>query len=80
MTQVFQYPYEYIYRCVCVCAKMYITVALRGIRKKERKNDRADNPRPWAHRPAQVQSHELMLEACTSHRRFKMRPAPIKIS
>jgi hypothetical protein len=59
---------------------MYITVALRGKRKKECKNYGVDNLKPWAHRPNQAQSHKPALEACTSHRCSKMRPAVIKTS
>jgi hypothetical protein len=41
MVQVFQYPYKYIH----IWKNLY-KVASRGKRKKERKNDGADNPKP----------------------------------
>jgi hypothetical protein len=43
--------------------KIYITVALRGKRKKERKNGEAYNLKPWTQQPAQAQSHGSVPEA-----------------
>jgi hypothetical protein len=63
-----------------VRVKKYITVVPRGKRKKEWKNDEADNLKPRARWPAQAQSHRPALEAYTSHRRSKMRPATVKTS
>jgi hypothetical protein len=43
--------------------KIYIIVALRGKRKKERKNGEAYNLKPRTQWPAQAQSHGLVPEA-----------------
>jgi hypothetical protein len=63
-----------------VRVKKYITVVPRGKRKKEWKNDEADNLKPRARCPAQAQSHGPALEAYTSYMRSKMRPATVKTS
>jgi hypothetical protein len=47
---------------VRVCVKMYITVVPRGKRKKEWKNDGADNLKPRAWWPCQAQSQVLQKE------------------
>jgi hypothetical protein len=63
-----------------IYVKMYITVTPKGKRKKEHKNDGADNPKPRARRPALAQFHGSVPEACASCRHSKMRPATVKTS
>jgi hypothetical protein len=59
---------------------MYIIVALRSKRKNDRKNDGADNQKPWAWRPTQAQSHGPVSEAYASRKRSNTRLAAAKTS
>jgi hypothetical protein len=72
---------------LCACVYIYIYMfkcilqPFRGAKEKGKwKGDGADDPKPRARWPALSQSHEPVLEASSSCRTSKMRPAASKTS